>query len=157
LCTAALYAVLTCTHICYLYNKPQLQELNDKVIAKEAAVVLQQANADAQLAVRESQVRAGLDTITAWKLDREREGDLLGQDSAEKLQYLKNVVLKFFASDAKAREQLTPVIATVLKLSPSEAGVLRNTAMNTNSSATNAGGWSNLFSSSSTSNSSTGR
>eukprot|EP00953_Heterococcus_sp_UTEX-ZZ885_P015957 8988-Heterococcus_DN1.PRE.1 len=128
-----------------LHNQ-QLQELTDKVTAKEAALALQQANTDAQLAQRESQVRAGLETITAWKLDREREGDLLGQDSAEKLQYLKNVVLKFLACDAKGREQLTPVIATVLKLSSSETSTLKNTAVSVNSNVTTTGGWSGLFS-----------
>jgi GRIP domain len=109
------------------------------------------------LAQRELQVRAGLDTITAWKLDREREGDLLGQDSAEKLQYLKNVVLKFLACDAKGREQLTPVIATVLKLSPNEARTLKNTAVSLNSNVTTTGGWSGLFGGSSSSTTSSGR
>ncbi|CAG8510248.1 3959_t:CDS:10, partial [Acaulospora colombiana] len=58
------------------------------------------------------------------KLDRlEKRQDL-------NVEYLKNVVLKFFETDPSDRESLVPVISTILQLSPEEIQSLRENALN---------------------------
>ena len=61
------------------------------------------------------------------KLDRlEKRQDL-------SVEYLKNVVLKFFESNPADREPLIPVISTILQLSPDEVQSLKENAVDANS------------------------
>ncbi|CAI2168385.1 8364_t:CDS:10 [Funneliformis geosporum] len=61
------------------------------------------------------------------KLDRlEKRQDL-------SVEYLKNVVLKFFESNPADREPLVPVISTILQLSPDEVQSLKENAVDANS------------------------
>jgi len=46
------------------------------------------------------------------------------------IEYLKNVVLKFFESNPADREPLVPVISTILQLSPEEVQSLKTNAIN---------------------------
>lgn len=90
-----------------------------------------------------------IDNLTKAYLDSENTNSLLSEqvkalkeeirrlqrgtdrmDLAENLEYLKNVVFKFLALDngqIEQKQQLIPVLSTVLKLSPSETAILNST------------------------------
>ncbi|CAG8671242.1 18150_t:CDS:10 [Acaulospora morrowiae] len=59
-----------------------------------------------------------------------RKLDRLEKRQNINVEYLKNVVLKFFETDPSDREPLVPVISTILQLSPEEIQSIRENALN---------------------------
>ncbi|KAL5254620.1 hypothetical protein ACHWQZ_G014158 [Mnemiopsis leidyi] len=116
-----------------ILNNPTLSRSSSRISLPDGVQVASKdqdnkiSHLSSLLSESEHNAAALQEQCTVLKGEVRRMENMLGNDNTN-IEYLKNVVMKYLSSEPTAREQLVPVLSTVLKLNKEEVSSLSSSA-----------------------------